>query len=108
MSFFGNRLSRKLILYRCLSIGLSLGVLIHTLAAATGLSIIIQKSAMVFSIIKYLGAFYLFYLAFSAIKEKKAFLDLDKKYSNEQARILPLIKKGFFMNILNPTLAKRT
>jgi len=88
-----------------ISIGLSLGVLIHTLAAATGLSIIIQKSAMIFSIIKYLGAFYLFYLAFSAIKEKKALLDLDKKYSNEQARILPLIKKGFFMNILNPKVS---
>lgn len=31
-----------------ISTGLSIGVLIHTLAAATGLSIIIQKSAFIF------------------------------------------------------------
>jgi len=38
-----------------ISVGLSIGVLIHTIAAATGLSIIIQKSAVAFSVIKYFG-----------------------------------------------------
>jgi threonine/homoserine/homoserine lactone efflux protein len=54
-----------------ISLGLAMGVLVHTAAAATGLSIIIQKSAMAFSIIKYIGAAYLFYLAFMSLKEKK-------------------------------------
>ena len=54
-----------------ISIGLCSGVLIHTLAAATGLSIVIQKSALAFSIIKYLGAAYLFYLAYIKIAKGK-------------------------------------
>lgn len=54
-----------------ISFGMSLGVLVHTTAAATGLSIIIQKSAMAFSIIKLVGAAYLFYLAFLSFNEKK-------------------------------------
>lgn len=88
-----------------ISIGLSLGVLIHTLAAATGLSIIIQKSALAFSIVKYLGAAYLFYLAYVAIKEKKPTLNLRTSQTKDEFRVLPLIKKGFLMNILNPKVS---
>lgn len=88
-----------------ISIGLSLGVLIHTLAAATGLSIIIQKSAVAFTVIKYLGAAYLFYLAYAAIKEGKPALDLDVTKSNDEFRFFPLIRKGFLMNVLNPKVS---
>ncbi|MCB0396372.1 MAG: LysE family translocator [Flavobacteriales bacterium] len=88
-----------------ISIGLCLGVLIHTLAAATGLSLIIQKSAFVFSIIKYLGAAYLFYLAFRATKEGKPELDFQADRTTNEFRVLPLIRKGFFMNVLNPKVS---
>lgn len=88
-----------------ISIGLSLGVLIHTLAAATGLSIIIQKSAFIFSIIKYLGAAYLFYLAFMSFKEKKTDVNLESNNDIAETKILPLIKKGFLMNVLNPKVS---
>jgi threonine/homoserine/homoserine lactone efflux protein len=88
-----------------ISVGLCLGVLVHTLAAATGLSLIVQKSALVFSVIKYLGAAYLFYLALTAIKEKKPTLDFTKKHKNEDANMLHLIRKGFFMNVLNPKVS---
>lgn len=88
-----------------ISMGLSLGVLIHTLAAATGLSIIIQKSAFIFSIIKYLGAAYLFYLAFMSFKEKKTDVNLESNNDIAETKILPLIKKGFLMNVLNPKVS---
>ena len=88
-----------------ISIGLALGVLIHTLAAATGLSIIIQKSAMLFSVIKYLGAAYLFYLAFISIKGKKPTLDLSNNRTTRNIKIIPLVKKGFLMNVLNPKVS---
>lgn len=87
------------------SVGLASGVLIHTLAAATGLSIIIQQSAMAFTIIKYAGALYLFFLAFKAIKEKKADIVLNDMKSEAQQKMSSLIKKGFLMNILNPKVA---
>ena len=89
-----------------ISIGLCLGVLVHTIAAATGLSIIIQKSAIAFSFIKYFGAAYLLYLAFKAIKEKKPFINLSSSTINKQKeRLLPLIRKGFLMNVLNPKVS---
>jgi len=88
-----------------ISAGLSLGVLVHTLAAATGLSIIIQQSAFAFSIIKYLGAAYLFYLAFNAMKEKPAVLEFDTKKVTDKTAIMPLIRKGFLMNVLNPKVS---
>lgn len=92
-----------------ISVGLVSGVLVHTLAAATGLSIIIQKSALVFSVIKYLGAAYLFYLAFMAFKEKN---DNLKTPQNPQKRpqaapksFFFLFRKGFLMNVLNPKVS---
>lgn len=88
-----------------ISIGLCLGVLVHTLAAATGLSIIIQKSALAFTIIKYLGAAYLFYLAYMAMKEKEPEINLSAKPSTESFQFLPLIRKGFLMNVLNPKVS---
>lgn len=89
-----------------ISIGLCIGVLIHTIAAATGLSIIVQKSALAFSIIKYLGAAYLFYLAYQAFKEEQPMLNF-KSNKNEDVdeKLTPLIKKGFLMNVLNPKVS---
>lgn len=87
-----------------ISIGLCLGVLIHTLAAATGLSIVIQKSALAFSIIKYLGAAYLFYLAYQSTREKPMEVSFGKKVK-EEFKVVPLIRKGFLMNVLNPKVS---
>ncbi len=88
-----------------ISIGLSLGVLVHTMAVATGLSIIIQKSELAFTAIKYLGAIYLFYLAFMAFKEKRPVIDLETNVNPHKASRSSLIKKGFLMNVLNPKVA---
>ena len=88
-----------------ISLGLCVGVLLHTLAAATGLSIIIQQSAIAFSVVKYLGAAYLIYLAYLATRELRQDLDLTSNVSNEDFRIIPLIKKGFMMNVLNPKVS---
>ena len=88
-----------------ISLGLAMGVLVHTAAAATGLSIIIQKSAMAFSIIKYIGAAYLFYLAFMSLKEKKIELTLVDDQVQNKNNVAYLIKKGFLMNVLNPKVA---
>jgi threonine/homoserine/homoserine lactone efflux protein len=87
------------------SLGLSSGILIHTLAAATGLSIIIQKSAIAFSILKYLGAAYLLYLAFLAIKEKNDTLAIITKKEEKEKPFFDLLRKGFMMNVLNPKVS---
>ena len=89
-----------------ISLGLSVGILIHTTAAATGISIIIQQSALAFSIIKYFGAAYLFYLAILAVKDKKPTIDLISGESQEkEQKFIKLMRKGFFMNVLNPKVS---
>jgi len=55
------------------AMGICTGVLIHTTLAAFGLSLLLAKSALAFSIIKYLGAAYLIYLGFlKLILQKKS------------------------------------
>jgi len=88
-----------------ISLGLCSGILIHTIAAATGISIIIRESALVFSVIKYLGAGYLFYLAFVAYKEKRYHIDLNPDNDNVDKSFSKLFRKGFLMNVLNPKVA---
>ncbi len=89
-----------------ISLGLSLGVLVHTTAAATGLSLIIQNSAFAFNIVKYLGAAYLFYLAYQAYHEKSTVIDLNVNSKlQEKTSIFSLVRKGFLMNVLNPKVS---
>lgn len=88
-----------------ISIGLVLGVLIHTIIASTGLAIIIEKSPVIFQTVKYLGAVYLLYLAFLAFKEKQQLIVFDKKDNVSSDKGLALIRKGFIMNVLNPKVS---
>mgnify|MGYP005987812949 CR=1 FL=1 len=88
-----------------ISVGLSLGVIFHTILAATGITILIQESAMAFSLIKYLGAAYLFYLAYKATQEKRQIIELVTTTNDSNNYFLPLVKKGFLMNILNPKVS---
>ena len=55
--------------------GIFCALLIHTLAAVVGLSAIIVKSALLFSVFKYVGAVYLIYLGIRtlwALRNNKA------------------------------------
>ncbi len=88
-----------------ISLGLASGILVHTLATATGVSIVIQKSATAFTLIKYLGAFYMFYLGFKALKEANPNIELGLTETNSQTEIAKLVRKGFLMNVLNPKVS---
>ncbi len=87
-----------------ISFGLVSGVLVHTLAAATGISIIIQQSAIIFETLKYFGAAYLFYLAWGAYNEKPTKVEFGKKLPSEKS-FFHLVRKGFLMNVLNPKVS---
>lgn len=57
-------------------LGIATGDLVHTLMATFGLSVILATSALAFSIVKYLGVGYLFYLGIRAFLEKSTSPDL--------------------------------
>ena len=84
-------------------LGLVSGVIIHTSAAALGLSLILQTSEFAFDIIKYIGALYLLYLGYQAFKHRNESLDLDKK--DLKINLKKLYIKGFIMNVLNPKVS---
>ena len=87
-----------------IAVGLCLGILTHTTAAATGLSLILSQSPVTFNLIKYAGAAYLFYLAIMASRDQPVAIKKDEK-TQVPISGAAFIKKGFFMNILNPKVS---
>ncbi len=82
--------------------GLCTGVLVHTTAAALGISALLYESALAFEIVKYAGAAYLLYLAWNALKESE---ELISSASVREADAFALYRRGIFMNVLNPKVA---
>ena len=88
-------------------LGICCALSIHTLTAVVGLSAIIAKSALLFSIFKYIGAMYLIYLGIKSLwtlrnKETTETIETiaKSKYKNESS-----FKQGFLTNLLNPKVA---
>lgn len=88
-----------------ISSGLASGILVHTTAAATGISLLIQNSAIAFSILKYLGAAYLFYMAYGSLKEKQPVVEQIAEAATSKKSFFQLMRKGFLMNVLNPKVS---
>jgi len=82
--------------------GITAGDIIHTFLAVVGISAIIATSAVLFSIIKYLGAAYLIYLGVKAIIEK-APTSLGK--SQTPITAAQAFKLAIFAEVLNPKTA---
>ena len=85
------------------TLGLTSGLIIHTSAAAFGISVIFQTSELAFNIVKYAGAAYLMYIAYQAFKYRNEPLDLTTQ--NSSSELKKLYVKGFIMNILNPKVS---
>ena len=56
-------------------LGLCTGILVHTTAVALGVAIIFQTSTVAFSILKFIGAGYLLYLAWQAFRASSEKID---------------------------------
>jgi threonine/homoserine/homoserine lactone efflux protein len=81
------------------ALGVHTGVLVHTLAAAVGLSALIATSAAAFSLVKYAGAAYLIYLGIKTIFGDGGSLTLD---GAPHARFREIYCQGLITNVLNP------
>src|SRR6185369_16412135 len=58
--------------------GTGIGGLIHVLAAAMGLSLVVARSAIAFSLVKYIGAAYLVYLGIRLLLRKDESLVVER------------------------------
>lgn len=79
------------------------GALFHVFAAAFGLSMILASSALAFSLVKYIGAAYLFYLAYQALQSSG--FELIVESSNQRETAFESFKQGVIIDILNPKVA---
>jgi threonine/homoserine/homoserine lactone efflux protein len=79
--------------------GVSLGVVIHSILVAAGLSALLAASATAFTALKIVGALYLAYLAYDAIRHGSSF-SLEGATKAEPLRAI--FVKGLLINLLNP------
>jgi threonine/homoserine/homoserine lactone efflux protein len=84
------------------ALGVTLGIFVHTLAAAFGLALVLQTSAFAFLIVKYVGALYLLYLGIKTLKDRSN-LTLSSEYKPRQLRVL--FGQGILSNVTNPKVA---
>ena len=85
-------------------LGIATGSLIHTTLAALGLSIIITKSVLLFTIIKYAGAAYLLYIGYKMITDRSR-LDKVITASSQKKKLLKIYRDAVLTNVLNPKVA---
>jgi threonine/homoserine/homoserine lactone efflux protein len=82
--------------------GCTAGIIPHLTASILGLSAILHMSALAFQTIKYAGALYLLYLAWSMWRETGA---LKFNSPSSEKGLWQIATRGFLINILNPKLS---
>ena len=83
------------------AVGCTMGIIPHLTASILGLSAILHMRAQAFQVIKFVGALYLLFLAWSMWRETGTF-NFDQ--SNPKKGGFQIVVKGILINILNPKL----
>lgn len=86
------------------SLGIGTGTVFHILAAAFGLSALLATSALAFTIVKFIGAAYLIYMAVTLLLSK-ASNESFTQVSLPRTPLKTVFWQGFLTNFLNPKIA---
>lgn len=92
--------SRKKGIYT--AFGLAAGILVHVTYSLIGIGLIIAKSIVVFSIIKFIGAGYLIWIGYKSLKAKP--VEAKETVVDQKSNLSPIqaVRMGFLTNVLNP------
>lgn len=85
------------------ALGIASGVIVHTLAAALGLSALLAASATAFLVIKLAGAGYLIFIGAKMLLTRQPSSSLAADFSS--ARLFEVYRQGLLNNVLNPKVA---
>lgn len=85
------------------ALGISVGSIFHTGAAALGLSAFLATSAWAFTAVKLAGAGYLIFLGIRALLERRPELALPAQFKRSGSAAA--FRQGILTNILNPKVA---
>lgn len=84
------------------ALGFGLGVAVHVTYCLGGLAIVIAKSVILFNILKYIGAAYLFYVGYKALRST-GFSETEVEKTQRPAMSdFVAIRGGFITNVFNP------
>jgi threonine/homoserine/homoserine lactone efflux protein len=83
------------------TLGIALGLFVHTTAVTLGVAVIFQTSQYAFAALKYAGAAYLFYLAWQAFTASESKFSGEKTKSETASR---QFLRGFTLCITNPKI----
>lgn len=89
------------------SLGVGVGCIVHTLAAAFGLAALMAVSAWAFSLVKWAGAAYLVWLGIGMLREawSKRAADATAAAPTPPAPLAAVFRQGLLTNVLNPKVA---
>ena len=82
-------------------VGNSLGEYVQVMAVAFGVGAVVERSVLVFTVIKLCGALYLGYLGVQAIRHRKALTSLMGEQTIRGGRLRTL-REGFVVGVANP------
>jgi threonine/homoserine/homoserine lactone efflux protein len=85
------------------SLGIAAGSFVHSVLAAFGVSALLQHSETAFLVVKYVGAGYLLYLAWKAIRAGNQSLAVDRNMA--RSGLWRVFAEGALTNLLNPKVA---
>jgi threonine/homoserine/homoserine lactone efflux protein len=85
------------------ALGICVGSIFHTCAAALGLSAILATSAVAFGAIKLLGGAYLVFLGIKILVDRRRELSLPSNFRRRTTTAA--FQQGFLTNVLNPKVA---
>lgn len=84
------------------ALGCTLGILPSALASIIGLAAIFHTSALAFQTVKYAGVVYLFYMAWTMLRDGGAMRMSEQR---ERKGAMRIIRDGMLLNVLNPKLS---
>jgi len=87
------------------TLGITAGCVVHTLAAALGLSALIAASASAFTVIKWAGAAYLAYAGVRLILSSARGPSAANVERPRPARAAAILREAFVINVFNPKVA---
>lgn len=85
------------------ALGIGTGTFVHVFAAALGLSAILATSATAFTVVKYIGAAYILYMAIGLLRSKPR--DAVAAVALAPLPYRKIFAQGFLTNVLNPKVA---
>jgi threonine/homoserine/homoserine lactone efflux protein len=85
------------------SVGCTLGIVPHVLAALLGLSGVMQAGALAFEVVRWAGVAYLLFMGIAMWRERGG-LQLDARRDTTPQSPSAVIRRGIFVNLLNPKL----